>query len=282
VTKSYDAVFAPQKFEPFPRVSTANAFEKKWDKNKPWVLANMAHTAYHDSDRIKGLMTKLGATAVCCYDQDGAQAFLAVWPDKAILSFRGSQPRERNDPVAGKRAVKLAGAVMGLKLSDKMFSWLGSDVLADLKFPRRKFADDAAVKVHGGFLGEIKKLWKKDIAQGLKDHTRGRPVWVTGHSLGAAMATLAGMYHPFEAVMTFGEPRVGENIDRAFKAKSHIRYRNGNDPVTMVPPERPFGYDHHGDVVRISDPGGATDFRYDHAIVYYAENLNRAARRREA
>lgn len=278
MSKSYDAVFAPQKFEPFPRVTTANAFEKKWNKNQPWVLANMAHTAYHDSDKVTALTTKLGATTVCCYDRQGAQAFLAVWPDKAILSFRGSQPRERNDPVAGKRAIKLASASMGLKLSDKLLSWLGNDVLADLMFSQRKFADDPAVKVHRGFLREVNKLWTKDILPDLKAHTRGRPVWVTGHSLGAAMATLAGMYHPFEAVITFGEPRVGENIGLAFKAKSHTRYRNGNDPVTMVPPELPFGYDHHGDIVRITDPGGATDFRYDHSIIYYANNLNRVRR----
>ena len=88
------------------------------------------------------------------------------------------------------------------------------------------------------------------------------------------MATLAGMRYPFEEVVTFGEPRVGSNIDIAFKAKSHKRYVNGNDPVTKVPPELFFGYDHHGEPVRIFDPGGRTDFRYDHSIVYYSENLN--------
>ena len=109
---------------------------------------------------------------------------------------------------------------MGLNLPAKPISWLCNDVLADLMFLRRKFAADPAVRVHRGFLREINKLWAKAIAPDLKAHTGGRPVWVTGHSLGAAMATLAGMYYPFEAVVTFGEPRVGENIDRAFKAKT--------------------------------------------------------------
>lgn len=276
MTKSYDAVFSPQLFEPFPRVSTANAFEKKWEKNPAWVLANMAHAAYHDSEKIEKLMAKFGTVRTCYYNRNGAQGFLAVWPDKAILSFRGSQPRERDDPVVEPLLVKSVCEFVGLKLQPRLASWLYNDVLADLMFARRTFAGDPSVKVHRGFLREINKLWASKIAPDLKAHTGGRPVWVTGHSLGAAMATLAGMYHPFEAVITFGEPRVGENIGRAFKAKSHIRYRNGNDPVTMVPPERPIGYDHHGDVVRISDPGGAMDFRYDHAIVYYAENLNRS------
>ena len=110
MTKCYDAVFAPQLFDPFLRVSTANAFEKKWNKNHPWVLANMAHAAYHDSEKTETLMTKFGATTVRCYDRAGAQAYLAVWPDKAILSFRGSQPRERRDPVVAAPIAKLAGA----------------------------------------------------------------------------------------------------------------------------------------------------------------------------
>ena len=99
------------------------------------------------------------------------------------------------------------------------------------------------------------------------------PLCVTGHSLGGAMATLAGMLHSFEKVTTFGEPRVGIHIDKAFKSNSHIRYINGDDPVTKLPPELFYGYEHHGNPIHIADSDEETDFRYDHSIIYYSENL---------
>jgi hypothetical protein len=87
------------------------------------------------------------------------------------------------------------------------------------------------------------------------------------------MATLAGMRYPFEAVTTFGEPRVGINIHDAFIAKNHIRYVNGNDPVPKLPPERPFGYAHHGDLKPINNHNNENSFLYDHSIIYYSENI---------
>jgi hypothetical protein len=273
--KSLDAVFSPQLFDPFPRVSSPAKFESKWAARRPWVLSNMAHAAYHDRDKVEKLMTGLGAKTICSYDKASAQAYLVVWPDKAILAFRGSQPYERGQAAASFGDVGAIKALFGLRISAKLAFFISNDVLADLMFRTTKFDDDPVVKVHRGFMREFNKLWASGILPDLKKHTRGLPVWVTGHSLGAAMATLAGMRHRFEDVVTFGEPRVGRNIGRAFKAKGHTRYCNGDDPVTMVPPELLFGYDHHGAIERIHDPGGATDVRYDHSIVYYSNNLAR-------
>lgn len=41
----------------------------------------------------------------------------------------------------------------------------------------------------------------------------------------------------------------------------------------LAPPEWPLGYDHHGVEMRITDLGGATDFRYEHSTIYYSNNL---------
>ena len=49
------------------------------------------------------------------------------------------------------------------------------------------------------------------------------------------MATLAGLSHEFEEVVTFGEPRVGAGVGRHFRAGNHVRVVNGDDPVTKVP-----------------------------------------------
>ncbi len=121
---------------------------------------------------------------------------------------------------------------------------------------------------------ELGKLWQK-IVTDLDEHTADPeiPVFVTGHSLGGAMATIAGMRRKSTQVVTFGEPRVGSNVGAEFRAESHTRYVNGNDPVTMVPPKWwPFCYEHHGDEIPIQDREGP-NVVYDHSIVYYAQNL---------
>ena len=266
--KSFNAVFHPEQYPPMPKVRDLSDFERKWAINRPAVLANMAHAAYLDSDKLTELIERLGARKPFIYDVEGAQAFLAVWSDKAILAFRGSQPKEGGTRARGGAVAKFFLSPFNTRLQ----KWLANDVLADLNFKKTVTDQAHKVAIHTGFLNEVEKLWK-NISHHLREETIGVPVWVTGHSLGAAMATIAGMRYPFEEVVTFGEPRVGSGIERAFLAKRHVRYVNGDDPVTKVPPELGFNFEHHGEVVRINDPDGCTDLKYDHSIVYYAQNL---------
>ena len=270
--KSFKAVFNPEQYPPMPKVRDLSDFERKWAVNRPAVLANMAHGAYLDFDKLTELIERLGARKPFTYDYKGAQAFLAGWSDKAILAFRGSQPKERRT-----RAPTSAGGIAVAKLllpgfNKALLKFLSNDVLADLSFRKTTIDRVHGVAIHTGFLGEVDKLWDA-ISDHLREETIGVPVWATGHSLGAAMATIAGLRYPFEEVVTFGEPRVGIRIERAFRAKRHVRYVNGDDPVTKVPPEIGLGYEHHGEVVRINDPDGRTDYKFDHSIVYYAQNL---------
>lgn len=270
--KSLKAVFSPQKFDPFPSVSSKKEFDHQWKTNRPWVLSNMSHAAYLDETKIHRLMNKLEVKNTFTYDQDGAQAFLVVWPDKAILAFRGSQPQENQPTEKPDSFLGKVTSALGFDFDTNLFELLSNDVLADLKF--RKIPFDDETDVHRGFLAEINKLWETNILPDLTKHTGDIPVWITGHSLGAAMATLAGMRYSAEEVMTFGEPRVGQNIAQAFRSRSHVRYVNGDDPVTKVPPRSSFNYEHHGVEKKISDSDGETDLRYDHSIIYYSENLS--------
>lgn len=93
MSKSFISVFAPQKF--VPSIIEKNLdFEKQWITNQDFVLSSLSHIAYFHETTIKTYMKQLGATDTKFYDNKGAQAFLSIWDDKAILSFRGTQPIE--------------------------------------------------------------------------------------------------------------------------------------------------------------------------------------------
>ncbi len=273
-SKTFQAVIHPEKFPPFPLVLTPQDFEECWQTNRAWVLANMCHTAYHSQKTIFLLMKKMGAEETRTYDRNGAQAFLAVWRDQAILTFRGTQPFEKKKIPSGmaKCIDPFLEQILKIHLPDEYNSFLSNDIFADLMLGLTPVGQ---ANVHRGFLREFAKIWDTLILPDLQTLTdpQNIPVSVTGHSLGGAMATLAGIHKNFHEVVTFGEPRVGRNISKEFKSQQHLRFINGNDPIPKLPPRWwPFSYTHHGCKQKIVVPDGA-DVIYDHSILYYAQNL---------
>ena len=115
---------------------------------------------------------------------------------------------------------------------------------------------------HKGFWDATEEVW-----DGLyrkyeeKDKEKTRPLFITGHSLGGAMATIAAakLIHldkPFTSVYTFGQPRVmksetAELFNDKGKAR-FFRFQNNNDIVTRVPP-RKMEYSHVGETLYISE-----------------------------
>lgn len=276
MNKTYEAVFSPQKTKPAILDTNPEYFEDLWKQNKPWVLSNMSHTSYLSHAEVEECVKKYGANDFYFYDKNGAQAFLAIWTNMAILSFRGSQPFENfglNKKNIGFYRRLVLKRLLNLDFNTNILRYLYNDVIADLTFKKVPIDEQQKILIHQGFLKEINKLWDTYIKNDLTEKCKDIPVWATGHSLGGAMATIAGMRYPFEEVITFGEPRVGKNIQLAFKAKNHTRYINGDDPVPKLPPELLFNYNHHGTAINICDLDGETNFQYDHSIVYYSENL---------
>ena len=246
--RSIEAVFCPARYRAFVGLTAPGELSAAWrdDRRRPWVLANMAHAAYHDSTRICAWLRPTDVE-LRFYDTRGSQAFLAVWPDRAVLAFRGTELLERA-PTAG----------------------FGNDLLADFHVT---LVECAGVEVHRGFLRELDKLWAEGVLPELQALSRDVPLWVTGHSMGGAMATLAALRVACAGVVTFGEPRVGRQLDRALRSQCHIRYINGSDPVTRLPPTWwPFRYEDHGGVARLCDSRGPS-MVYDHAIPYYTQLL---------
>ncbi len=100
-------------------------------------------------------------------------------------------------------------------------------------------------RVHGGFAADYQAV-ARDILRLLDKHRADEKYfWITGHSLGGALATLAAAYLQLpddrHAVFTYGQPAVGDRVFSKQYRRAHHRFVNDQDPVTLVPPQIPLG-----------------------------------------
>lgn len=176
------------------------------------LFANISAITYEDPKQSKSKFKSFGFDIVEFFNIEGAQAYLLKDMNGIyVLSFRGTEVTEK------------------------------SDILADLK--AGKNSEACGGKVHVGFKGEVNKLWPALY----KAIDSVESLYVTGHSLGAAMATIAAsrMQSKVTALITFGSPRVG-NVEFVKSLNVvHYRVQNNCDDVTKVP-FRLVGFRHHG------------------------------------
>jgi len=196
-----------------------------------WVLASMSHLAYdrfEEGGKAKALLLKKldggGFNWISGFNspETDTQAFLVVKEDKsyAVLAFRGTEVSKLTDIKTDAKAT-MVSLIEG--------------------------------RVHKGFINAYKSVQEeieKNVAK-----LDGIPLYITGHSLGAALATVATQFlegHPvfrdqIAACYTYGSPRVGnDQFDRDFKSAIY-RVVNTTDVVTVVP-LLAMGYIHIGDV----------------------------------
>ena len=100
--------------------------------------------------------------------------------------------------------------------------------------------------VHEGFRKALDSVWGEIEAE-LELLPENCPVFYTGHSLGAALATLAAANHPPRALYTFGSPRVGNQlfVDSLNKVPIY-RIVDDEDFVANLPPGG-MGFQHAGE-----------------------------------
>jgi hypothetical protein len=156
---------------------------------------------------------------------DGTDCYVVAQADFVVVAFRGTQPDE----------------------------W--SDILADANIMLVPWQTGM---VHLGFKKAFDVI-RPQLDTILARLAQGRTLWFCGHSLGAALATLAADDYPgTRGVCTLGSPRVGDStFAHAFDTKllgKTFRYVNDHDVVTHVPP--PIGYQ-HVDLRRFIAPDGA-------------------------
>lgn len=142
------------------------------------------------------------------FDQDGTQAILVSNNSWAILAFRGTE-------------------AMSI-----------SDIKADLKAATTKC--DSGGRIHSGFSEAFGRVERKIQEKLHQEDIRKLPLFITGHSLGGALASIAAkkLKHNggIAACYTFGSPRVGDD-DWVSGIKTPIyRLVNAADCVTMLPP----------------------------------------------
>jgi triacylglycerol lipase len=137
-------------------------------------------------------------------------------------------------------------AVLAFRGTEKQLQ----DYVTDLKLGRPPLGSDGVV-IHEGFLEAIDSVWAS-VEAALRQVSG--PLFYTGHSLGAALATLAAYRHPPTALYTFGSPYVG---DAAFVAKlgdvPTYRCVDASDIVPKLPPAE-LGYVHVGELHHLTAP----------------------------
>ena len=191
-----------------------------------WWMADAALLAYSSPAAVTSAFTTAGMAAAVMHFHGvhSTQAYVASLPDAIVLTFRGTQ------------------------VDDFWSSVL--DFVVDVQL--LPVPDPAGHLVHAGFNAALGEVWT-DIERRLRAEQARlpRPLWVTGHSLGAALATLAASRLSADASLrlqgayTFGSPRVG---DRAFGKAIGVpvyRFRNDSDIVPHLPLGFVFGHVGH-------------------------------------
>jgi triacylglycerol lipase len=199
----------------------ANAPAFSW-KNA-WWLAESALLAYEkDWNKTTTVLTQAGFNADIgqigsegAISTKGFFAFRSAPGPFAVLAFRGT---DRDDPRNAR--------------SDANTLPLSRD----------------GYIVHTGFWEALEQVWRQEVepllAGFLQAHA-GAPIYFTGHSLGAALATIAVARSsvPNCALYTIGSPRVGDDrfARRVLEKTNRVfRFVNCQDVVTQVPPEVPL------------------------------------------
>jgi len=178
------------------------------------LLASVSSAAYTGVTQLR----KLGFDEVIRYRKNNIAAYLCIHKAsrQVVVAFRGSD------------------------------DW--KDWKANLKFLKVKTPFNR--EVHSGFQASYDTI--REGLESYLDQLVGWDLYCTGHSLGAAMATLCCVQSgtKFKEVVTFGCPRVyGSNNPINLSKYNVVRYVNKSDIVCRIPV---VGYEHSGDLFYIN------------------------------
>jgi hypothetical protein len=179
-----------------------------------------------------GLQAKL-------FSVGNTQAYLGENDQHLVVAFRGTESPATLD---------------GLK------DWLLTNAINLLIVPEGQLGTDLAAagvgaRFHMGFVMAINDIWPPLFAAVQAAlAAKERPLWITGHSLGGALAQLAAWLFDRKSVAvhqvyTFGAPMIGnEAVAKAFGAafpNMIFRYTDASDPIPRLPAVSLGANDYH-------------------------------------
>ena len=203
------------------------------------LCAEMARLAYvKEVDRLEAYLSRAGYERHwhIGYGHRGTQLFIAKirlesGEYQVVVSFRGTEPDDPSDLVADAVLLKTP--------------W--QDITGNNRGLVHKGFADALLNdaLNGHVLAQIQQQLDE-----LLDQTAS--IFLTGHSLGAALAILLTSYFKDSIFLekmhtyTFGAPRVGDaDFASSVADDKHSRYVNCCDLVTRIPTES-LGFLHNG------------------------------------
>ena len=210
--------------EPGDAFDGFNAETTRWNPQNARALVYMADLAYKDTASIQKAAADWGLAAervaIIQPATSVLQAIVLGRADAIIVAFRGTRP-------------------------DQLRDWMADFEISQAPFSEYFRAPDAG-EVHEGFAYLLARSWKDILAEVLRLQDDAQTLWVTGHSLGGALALMATAAFtfaerlPVNGLYTFGQPRVGD-LDFCNQCDSHFgdvmfRFANNQDIVTRVPP----------------------------------------------
>ncbi|MEP0918990.1 lipase family protein [Leptolyngbya sp. DQ-M1] len=254
---------------PFPAGETA------YDVGIAWWLAQCSSLAYENKITVVTELKDVGFDRIFLFDTKGTQAFLASHPGVngggkfAVLAFRGTE----QDSI---------DILTDINCVTRLFP--DENLLENTELEKKSTEKLPNLYAHGGFVEGIENIWGTAIRKEIEDlnnepnvgiewlgapgvsnalldlykQSNNIPLYLTGHSLGGALATLAAhkllVYkESFQvtALYTFGSPRtvqqpLADKINEKFEKRSDrgVNFRshrvvNFIDVVPRLPPRVP-------------------------------------------
>lgn len=183
------------------------------------ALCNAALLTYSDSTSVRRFLSKWQFPDVRILRGFHTQGFIARQGNTLIVAFRGTEPIN------------------------------ASDWLTDVNYHQCELLPSVPGRVHQGFANALEEVREPMLNAVAELSSSGlAQMFITGHSLGGALAVLAASVlqsqgtQRIAAVYTFGQPRVGDSrFSMAFDAKLGnvtFRYVNDRDIVPHLPPAK--------------------------------------------
>jgi pimeloyl-ACP methyl ester carboxylesterase len=231
---------------------------------EPDDLRNLPTFRAAYSDRTALLMARLAYRAYELFDQDDA-SFKAFTDDLCGHGFSGCTGLID-------REIGTAGYVVdGSDIIVIVFRGTNDSLDWTTNMNTRFVTLQGGTRVHTGFFQAYWPIREKMfdfVTRAIGE--KSRPVYVTGHSLGGALALMATaelanhedatIRDSIAACYTFGCPRAGDSSFDLYVKAPLYRITNGVDLVPAIPPAI-LGYRHVGDTRYFGKPGTAPSRR---------------------